>query len=242
MDKAFTVSLCNPDKDVYVTLAVPAEPWAVLDAWERLRPAPDTRVEWEIEDYGEFPELFPALASGEDFPALNALAEKLAGLSGQERTAFEGLVRLQDGRPMEPGALTALAEQARHCHVVPEAADDASLGRFCAANGFIPEVADVPDKVFELLDFQLLGRRIRQAEGGIFTRHGFVAPDGSWKPTQSQEARVAPETPPSPPVRSWRRCVTGWMLWASPTAPLPPSAAGSHSSRLRGPSRSGWIL
>ena len=45
MDKAFTVSLCNPDKDVYVTLAVPAEPWAVLDAWERLRPAPDTRVE-----------------------------------------------------------------------------------------------------------------------------------------------------------------------------------------------------
>ena len=195
MDKAFTVSLCNPDKDVYVTLAVPAEPWAVLDAWERLRPAPDTRVEWEIEDYGEFPELFPALASGEDFPALNALAEKLAGLSGQERTAFEGLVRLQDGRPMEPGALTALAEQARHCHVVPEAADDASLGRFCAANGFIPEVADVPDKVFELLDFQLLGRRIRQAEGGIFTRHGFVAPDGSWKPTQSQEARVAPETP-----------------------------------------------
>ena len=106
MDKAFTVSLCNPDKDVYVTLAVPAEPWAVLDAWERLRPAPDTRVEWEIEDYGEFPELFPALASGEDFPALNALAEKLAGLSGQERTAFEGLVRLQahgTRRPHCPG-------------------------------------------------------------------------------------------------------------------------------------------
>ena len=48
MDKVFTVSLCNPDKDVYVTLAVPAEPWAVLDAWERLRPAPDTKVEWEI--------------------------------------------------------------------------------------------------------------------------------------------------------------------------------------------------
>ena len=61
MDKVFTVSLCNPDKDVYVTLDVPAEPWAVLDAWEQLRPAPDTRVEWEIEDYGEFPILFPTL-------------------------------------------------------------------------------------------------------------------------------------------------------------------------------------
>ncbi|MCI6256515.1 MAG: antirestriction protein ArdA [Clostridiales bacterium] len=195
MDKVFTVSLCNPDKDVYVTLAVPAEPWAVLDAWERLRPAPDTKVEWEIEDYGEFPDLLPALASGEDFPALNALAEKLAGLSGQERTAFEGLVRLQDGRPMEPDTLIALSEQARHCHVVPEAADDASLGRFYAANGFIPEVADVPDKVFELLDFQLLGRRIRQAEGGVFTSRGYVVPDSTWKPTQSQGPRTAPEAP-----------------------------------------------
>ena len=189
------MSLCNPDKDVYVTLAVPAEPWAVLDAWERLRLAPDTRVEWEIEDYGEFPELSPALASGEDFPALNTLAERLAGLDERQRAAFEGLVRLQDGRPMEPGALTALAEQARHCHVVPEATDDAQLGRFYAGNGFLTELDGLPDRVFELLDFQLLGRRIRAAEGGIFTRHGFVAPDGSWKPTQSQEARVAPETP-----------------------------------------------
>ena len=195
MDKVFTVSLCNPDKDVYVTLAVPAEPWAVLDAWERLRPAPDTKVEWEIEDYGEFPDLLPALASGEDFPALNALAEKLAGLSGQERTAFEGLVRLQDGRPMEPDALIALSEQARHCRVVPEATDDASLGRFCAANGSIPEVKDVSDKVFELLDFQLLGRRIRQAEGGVFTSRGYVVPDSTWKPTQSQGPRTAPEAP-----------------------------------------------
>ena len=44
MDKIFTVSLCNPDKDVYVTLDLPAEPWAVLDAWERLRLAPRRRA------------------------------------------------------------------------------------------------------------------------------------------------------------------------------------------------------
>ena len=115
MDKAFTVSLCNPDKDVYVTLAVPAEPWAVLDAWERLRPAPDTRVEWEIEDYGEFPELFPALASGEDFPALNALAEKLAGLSGQERTAFEvSIMSLTQEEVSSPPEPVLLHTQAAH--------------------------------------------------------------------------------------------------------------------------------
>ena len=197
MDKAFTVSLCNPDKDTYVTLELPADPYAVLDAWERLRPAPDTRVEWEMEDYGEFPILFPSLQSGEGFPALNALAERLASLDSRQRTAFEGLVRLESSRsgviPLR--TFTALSEQAEHCHVVPEATDDASLGRVYAANGSIPEVKDVPDKVFELLDFQLLGRRIRQSAGGVFTRQGYVVPDGNWKPTEGQEPRIAPEAP-----------------------------------------------
>ena len=195
MDKAFTVSLCNPDKDTYVTLELPADPYAVLDAWERLRLAPDTRVEWEMEDYGEFPVLFPGLQSGEGFPALNALAERLTSLDSRQRTAFEGLVKLQDGRPMEPDALITLSEQAKHCQVAPEATDDASLGRVYAANGSIPEVKDVPDKVFELLDFQLLGRRIRQSAGGVFTRQGYVVPDGNGKPTEGQEPRIAPEAP-----------------------------------------------
>ena len=195
MDKAFTVSLCNPDKDTYVTLELPADPYAVLDAWERLRLAPDTRVEWEMEDYGEFPVLVPGLQSGEGFPALNALAERLTSLDSRQRTAFEGLVKLQDGRPMEPDALITLSEQAKHCQVAPEATDDASLGRVYAANGSIPEVKDVPDKVFELLDFQLLGRRIRQSAGGVFTRQGYVVPDGNWKPTEGQELRIAPEAP-----------------------------------------------
>ena len=195
MDKAFTVSLCNPDKDTYVTLELPADPYAVLDAWERLRLAPDTRVEWEMEDYGEFPVLFPGLQSGEGFPALNALAERLTSLDSRQRTAFEGLVKLQDGRPMEPDALITLSEQAKHCQVAPEATDDASLGRVYAANGSIPEVKDVPDRVFELLDFQRLGRRVRQSEGGIFTRQGDVVPDGNWKPAQGQELRSAPEAP-----------------------------------------------
>ncbi|MCQ4662030.1 hypothetical protein NE656_25065, partial [Flavonifractor plautii] len=80
------------------------------------------------------------LQSGEGFPALNALAERLTSLDSRQRTAFEGLVKLQDGRPMEPDALITLSEQAKHCQVAPEATDDASLGRVYAANGSIPEV------------------------------------------------------------------------------------------------------
>ena len=195
----FEVALSNPDNGAYTTLALPAEPYAVLDAWDRLRPAPDTAILWEIGDYGEFTCLFPTLQSGEDFPALNALAERLASLDSRQRTAFEGLVRLESSRsgiiPLRMFA--ALAEQAEHCQVVPEATDDASLGRIYAANGSIPEVKDVPDRVFELLDFQLLGRRVRQSEGGIFTRQGYVVPDGNWKPAEGQEPRSAPEAPTS---------------------------------------------
>ena len=195
----FEVALSNPDNGAYTTLALPAEPYAVLDAWDRLRPAPDTAILWEIGDYGEFTCLFPTLQSGEDFPALNALAERLASLDSRQRTAFEGLVRLESSRsgiiPLRMFA--ALAEQAEHCQVVPEATDDASLGRVYAANGSIPEVKDVPDRVFELLDFQLLGRRVRQSEGGIFTRQGYVVPDGNWKPAEGQEPRSAPEAPTS---------------------------------------------
>ena len=195
MDKIFEVSLSNPDNEAYAALELPAEPWTVLDAWERLRLAPDAGAEWEMEDYGNFSFLFPHLQSGTDFPALNDLAGRLAGLNSLERAAFEGLVKLQAGRPLGPGALIALTGQAGRCQVVPEATDDASLGRFYAENGFFPELEDVPDKIFELLDFQLLGRRARQAEGGIFTRQGFVAPDNAWKPTQDAEPRTAPEAP-----------------------------------------------
>ena len=259
MDKAFTVSLCNPDKDTYVTLELPADPYAVLDAWERLRPAPDTRVEWEMEDYGEFPILFPSLQSGEGFPALNALAERLASLDSRQRTAFEGLVRLESSRsgviPLR--TFTALSEQAEHCHVVPEATDDASLGRVYAANGSIPEVKDVPDKVFELLDFQLLGRRIRQSAGGVFTRQGYVVPDGNWKPTEGQEPRIAPEAPTGffrlelrlgeeraeltlPAGQELVEVRERMEAVGLPNCAVTASAAGYPSFRQRGPRRSGW--
>ena len=42
---------------------------------------------------------------------------------------------------------------------------------------------------------RIRGGRIRQAEGGIFTRGGYVVPDGAWQPSQNPEPRAAPEPP-----------------------------------------------
>jgi len=60
------------------------------------------------------------------------------------------------------------------CHVVSEATDDESLGRFYAENGFVPEVDDLPAQVFEMLDFAKLGRDMRRGEKGVFTQNGYV--------------------------------------------------------------------
>ena len=46
--------------------------------------------------------------------------------------------------------------------------NDSQLGRFYADNGFIPITENVPDSVYELLDFEALGRKARNEEGGVF--------------------------------------------------------------------------
>ena len=55
-----------------------------------------------------------------------------------------------------------------------EARSPSQLGRFYAENGFVPEIESLPDSVFELLDFELIGRRAQQGEGGVFTDYGYV--------------------------------------------------------------------
>src|SRR5699024_11995317 len=67
-----------------------------------------------------------------------------------------------------------LAASADCCHVVREARSPSQLGRFYAENGFVPEIESLPDSVFELLDFELIGRRAQQGEGGVFTDYGYV--------------------------------------------------------------------
>ena len=55
-----------------------------------------------------------------------------------------------------------------------DALNDSQLGRFYAENGFVPEVEHLPDKVFELLDFERIGREARIGECGVFTKQGYV--------------------------------------------------------------------
>lgn len=61
------------------------------------------------------------------------------------------------------------------CHVVEGVTTDAQLGEFYAENGFMPELDALPDCVFQLLDFDKLGEKMRMEDGGILVNRGYVS-------------------------------------------------------------------
>lgn len=199
MDKVvFSVYLGNPDNDNGTTLDLPAKPWELLDALERLRLREGQEPYWQVEDLGRYDFLTPYL-DGYDLYKFNALAEKISTFDDVNAMAFEGLVQMKidklcqsNGSELTIQWMLDLAYSVDCCHVVPEIRDDAALGKFYVENDFLPELERVPDKVLELLDYAKIGRTMRQGEQSVITPHGYVerhselrqAPDDLGKPPQ----------------------------------------------------------
>lgn len=196
-DKIFSVYLTAADysKMAYAKLDLPASPWELLDALDKVRLPEGDSLYLEILDYHDFEVLRSCqLCAGTDLPALNDLAKRISDLDEMHRTAFEGLVRveLQKQEPLTLKRLRDLAASADCCHVVPEVLTHSQLGRFYAENGFVPEIEGLPDAVFKLLNFELIGQRAQMDEGGVFTQHGYVV--------QHSDLKSAPEITPCQPA------------------------------------------
>lgn len=193
MRRVFSVELSN-GKDLYGELELPASTYQLLDMLERLNMKSGDLPEWEICKYHCFEFLVPFLDSEINLYELNALCQKLGELDGPQSAAFDGLLQMEINKragPIGIDKLMSLAQNVDCCHVVGEALNDSQLGRFYAENGFIPEVEKVTDEIFELLDFEMLGGKMRRGEGGVFTQNGYVVPHSGI--TQH------PYTPPQPP-------------------------------------------
>ena len=206
MDKTvFSVYLGNPDNDNGTTLDLPAKPWELLDALEKLRLREGQEPYWQVEDLGRY----DFLESHLDKCGLyhfNALAEQLSTFNEADAIAFEGLVQMESDKLCRnnTGELTVqrmldLAYSVDCCHVVPEVRDDAALGRFYVENDFLPELEKVPDKVLELLDYEKIGRTMRQGESSVITPHGYVE--------QHSELKQAPPDLGKPPRKP------AYMIW-----------------------------
>ena len=193
----------TPYSAAYAKLELPASPWEVWDAMEKVRLQTDDILYMEVEDYYAFEYLSPHL-DGLDISLneLNDLAAQLAALDEVQGIAFEGMFSIEVQRKVNAngGVITLqdlrdLAVSAKtDCYHVVDAADDAALGRFYAENDFIPELDGVSDAVFKMLDFAGIGRMMRHGENGVFVGNLYVLQDGELT-TAPPVQKTLPEKP-----------------------------------------------
>ena len=188
--KVFAVYLAKedvPNSEAYATLELPASPWELWDAMEKVRLKDGEALYMEIDDYYAFEYLAPHLEELDiSLNELNDLAARLATLDEVQGIAFEGLFSMEVQKKVNTNGgiitlqdLRDLAVSAKtDCYHVVEAADDAQLGRFYAENDFVPELDGVSNEVFEMLDFAGIGRMMRCSENGVFVDSLYVLRDG----------------------------------------------------------------
>ena len=204
--KIFGVYLAKdgvPNNEAYAKLDLPASPWELWDALDKVRLQTDDILYMEIEDYDAFAYLAPHL-DGLDISLneLNDLAALLSVLDEVQEVAFEGLFSMEVQRKVNAngGVITLqdlrdLAVSAKtDCYHVVDAADDAQLGRFYAENDFVPELEGISDAVFEMLDFAGIGRMMRCSENGVFVNSLYVLRDGELT-TAPPVQKTLPEKP-----------------------------------------------
>ena len=204
--KMFAVYLAKegaPNSEAFAKLDLPASPWELWDAMEKVRLKDDKALYMEIDDYYAFEYLAPHLDGLEiSLNELNDLAAQLAALDEVQGIAFEGMFSIEVQKKVNANGgiitlqdLRDLAVSAKtDCYHVVDAADDAALGRFYAENDFIPELDGVSDAVFPMLDFAGIGRMMRQGENGIFVGSLYVLRDGELT-TAPPVQKTLPEKP-----------------------------------------------
>ena len=193
----------NPNSDAYAKLDLPASPWEVWDALDKVRLNEGEQLYMEIEDYYAFAYLAPHLDGLEiSLNELNDLAALLSALDEVQEVAFDGFLRMEVQNKVDTNGgiitlqdLRDLAVSAKtDCYHVVDAADDAQLGRFYAENGFVPELEGISDAVFEMLDFAGIGRMMRCSENGVFMNSLYVLRDGELS-TAPPVQKTLPEKP-----------------------------------------------
>ena len=124
----------------------------------------------------------------------NSLTEQLSKLDERQETALEGLLQMQVDKHVQENSgiitvpeLMMLAANADHCHVLADIHTDEDLGKFYADNDFLPELNDLPDSVYDLLDYAKIGKQMREDESGVFTPHGYVVCTEELEPLPGHE-------------------------------------------------------
>ena len=180
MNKVCEVYLATDDAHG-VELSLPVSQYEMMDAFERIHSKSPGDVYWQVDEFYCFDYLAPHLDERMSIFEFNALTEQLSKLGAWQETALAGLLQMQEQKHIQEnsGVITAqelltLAYNTDCCQVLAEVHTDEELGRFYVENGFREDLDVLPERVYELLDYAKIGKQMRAAENGVFTRSGYV--------------------------------------------------------------------
>ena len=192
-------------REAYATLDLPATPYEIEDALEKVRLQPDEKLFLDIEEFYDFRFLAPYLEDVNDLYGLNALAQRLSQFVDYESAVFAGQLKMDlEARisDITLPRLLSLADNTPYCDVIDVALNDSQLGKFYAENGFVTELEQLPDEAFkiieDMLDYEQIGRKMRQAEGGVFvdrSTYGYSGYVIRHREPEMANAMSAPEKP-----------------------------------------------
>ena len=180
MNKVCEVYLATDDAHG-VELSLPVSQYEMMDAFEQIHSKSPGDVYWQVDEFYCFDYLAPHLDERMSIFEFNALTEQLSKLGAWHETALAGLLQMQEQKHIQEnsGVITAqelltLAYNTDCCQVLAEVHTDEELGRFYVENGFREDLDALPERVYELLDYAKIGKQMRAAENGVFTRSGYV--------------------------------------------------------------------
>ena len=177
-----------------VELTFPVSQYEMMDAFEQIHTKSPGDVYWQVDEFYCFDYLAPHLDESMSIFEFNSLTEQLSKLDERQEIAMEGLLNMAVQKHMQEhsGIITVpelmmLASNADHCHVLADVHSDEALGKFYADNDFLPELNDLPDSVYNLLDYAKIGKQMRENEAGTFTPHGYVVRTEELEPLPEHE-------------------------------------------------------
>ena len=177
-----------------VELTFPVSQYEMMDAFEQIHTKSPSDVYWQVDEFYGFDYLAPHLDESMSIFEFNSLTEQLSKLDERQETALEGLLQMQVDKHVQENSgiitvpeLMMLAANVNRCHVLADIHTDEDLGKFYADNDFLPELNDLPDSVYDLLDYAKIGKQMREDESGVFTPHGYVVRTEELEPLPGHE-------------------------------------------------------
>ena len=177
-----------------VELTFPVSQYEMMDAFEQIRTKMPGDVYWQVDEFYCFDYLAPHLDESMSIFEFNSLTEQLSKLDERQEIAMEGLLNMAVQKHVQEhsGIITVpelmmLASNVDRCHVLANVHTNEDLGKFYADNDFLPELNDLPDSVYNLLDYAKIGKQMREDESGVFTPHGYVVRTEELQPLPDHE-------------------------------------------------------